>query len=83
MGTLAQVCRRWRRVALDEVMWKKHFLKHYSVPPSTDMPPGASSWRMEFKRLYDEAPFVTADEMLLITEAKSAWFMMALDIMTF
>ena len=62
LGTVAQVCRRWRRVALDELLWRNMFLKHYSLPPSTNMPPGAISWRMEFKRLYDEAPVVTADE---------------------
>ena len=62
LGTLAQVCGRWRRVAMDELLWRNMFLKHYSLPPSTNMPPGAISWRMEFKRLYDEAPVVTADE---------------------
>ena len=65
IGTLAQVCRKWRLLALDEVLWRKMFLEHFetSVSLPINMPPGgAISWRMAFKKKYEEEDCITADE---------------------
>ena len=72
MGTLAQVCRNLKRFAEDEVLWRKMFLEmfpeHFSLPPPSI---NAISWRMAFKRLYDEdCTVVTADEDTKIVQPK-------------
>ena len=54
VGTLAQVCRKWHELAKDEVLWRKMFLEHFSL--NISMPPGgAISWRMAFKKKYEES----------------------------
>ncbi|XP_039200892.1 F-box/WD repeat-containing protein 5 [Crotalus tigris] len=51
-----RVCRQWRRVARDEVLWKRLFYRHYGVACHVPRHPAAASWFGEFRRLCDAVP---------------------------
>uniref|UniRef100_A0A8C4N5R5 F-box domain-containing protein n=1 Tax=Eptatretus burgeri TaxID=7764 RepID=A0A8C4N5R5_EPTBU len=67
-------CRTWARVGWDELLWKSLFLRHFDLPNSAAMPEDAVSWRLEFRRLYQDVPCIEAvkltahaDEVLHVT----------------
>ncbi|KAK7094699.1 F-box/WD repeat-containing protein 5-like isoform X2 [Littorina saxatilis] len=57
-------CSRLRRIALDQQLWKTMFQRDFKVPESVPLSPQASSWRAEYRRLYDESPAVLCEEVL-------------------
>ncbi|XP_005112407.1 uncharacterized protein LOC101854616 isoform X2 [Aplysia californica] len=62
VGALARVCRRWRCISSDELLWREVFLRHYKLPKTTVMPAKACSWRSEFKRLHYHTPVLLTEE---------------------
>ncbi|XP_037959401.1 F-box/WD repeat-containing protein 5-like [Teleopsis dalmanni] len=52
------VCRRWREIASDELLWKKKMHRHFKIDPTLPLKPGAESWRSEYVRLACEIPFI-------------------------
>ncbi|KAG8141908.1 hypothetical protein E2320_006570 [Naja naja] len=64
-GVLAagRVCRQWRRVARDEVLWKGLFYRHYGVARHVPRHPAAASWYGEFQRLGEAVPRVEVQSL--------------------
>ncbi|XP_032089533.1 F-box/WD repeat-containing protein 5 isoform X1 [Thamnophis elegans] len=58
-----RVCRQWRRVARDEVLWKGLFYRHYGVARNVPRHPAAASWFGEFQRLADAVPRVEVQRL--------------------
>jgi len=56
-----QVCRRWKTLSLDDLLWKAVLTRHLKIPPPVTLRPGAPSWRREFIRIMDEVPSVLTD----------------------
>uniref|UniRef100_A0A8C3X647 F-box/WD repeat-containing protein 5 n=1 Tax=Catagonus wagneri TaxID=51154 RepID=A0A8C3X647_9CETA len=59
------VCRRWRAVSRDELLWREQFYRYYRVARDVPRHPAATSWYEEFRRLYDTVPCV---EVQTLTE---------------
>ncbi|KAL4609462.1 F-box/WD repeat-containing protein 5-like [Arapaima gigas] len=51
-------CHQWLAVSRDEFLWRELFYNYYRIPRSVPRHPAASSWFLEFKRLYDCIPCV-------------------------
>ncbi|XP_070811947.1 F-box/WD repeat-containing protein 5 isoform X1 [Pituophis catenifer annectens] len=58
-----RVCRQWRRVARDEVLWKGLFYRHYGVARHVHRHPAAASWYGEFQRLCEAVPRVEVQRL--------------------
>ncbi|XP_063172554.1 F-box/WD repeat-containing protein 5 [Candoia aspera] len=58
-----RVCRQWRSVARDEVLWKELFYRYYGVARDVPRHPAATSWYGEFQRLYDTIPCVEVQSL--------------------
>ncbi|KAM6431527.1 F-box/WD repeat-containing protein 5 isoform 2-T2 [Liasis olivaceus] len=58
-----RVCRQWRSVARDEVLWKELFYRYYGVARDVPRHPAAASWYGEFQRLYDTIPCVEVQSL--------------------
>ncbi|XP_070176327.1 F-box/WD repeat-containing protein 5-like isoform X2 [Littorina saxatilis] len=54
-------CSHFSRIALDPQLWKTMFQRDFKSVP---LRPKASSWRAEYRRLYDESPAVLCEEVL-------------------
>ncbi|XP_072208911.1 F-box/WD repeat-containing protein 5 isoform X2 [Excalfactoria chinensis] len=52
------VCRQWRAVSRDELLWKELFYRYYRVSRDVPRHPAAVSWYDEFQRLYDTIPCI-------------------------
>ncbi|XP_025112434.1 F-box/WD repeat-containing protein 5-like [Pomacea canaliculata] len=63
LGRLACVCSHFRRIVSDELLWKNMFIRHFKVPQSVPLLPGATSWRIEYQRLCDRTPEVLHQEL--------------------
>uniref|UniRef100_UPI00358E5F5C F-box/WD repeat-containing protein 5-like isoform X2 n=1 Tax=Myxine glutinosa TaxID=7769 RepID=UPI00358E5F5C len=61
-------CQIWARVGWDELLWKSLFLRHFDLPSSAAMPEDADSWRLEFRRLYEDTPCIEAVKLTAHTD---------------
>ncbi|XP_070614483.1 F-box/WD repeat-containing protein 5 [Erythrolamprus reginae] len=58
-----RVCRQWRRVARDEVLWRRLFYRHFGVARHVPRHPAAASWFGEFQRLGEAVPRVEVQRL--------------------
>ncbi|EDO47225.1 predicted protein [Nematostella vectensis] len=62
--TAGEVCRKWHRASMDEVLWKSIFIKSYNLSgiekSQLQLPSSSTLWIKEFERLYCETPLIEA-----------------------
>ncbi|XP_063242847.1 F-box/WD repeat-containing protein 5 isoform X2 [Bacillus rossius redtenbacheri] len=56
-------CWSWRRVSLDQFLWRDLLRGDFCVEPSVGIAPGRSSWFHEYKRLHHEIPLVQTEDL--------------------
>lgn len=52
------VCKKWNRIAWDEILWKNLLLNYFGVDQKTSLPSQAKSWSAEFRRLQFQTPAI-------------------------
>ncbi len=57
----ARVCQRWYAVTHDESLWRNLVNRKWKIDEK--LPPGRTSWRSEYKRLYFHAPLIWSETL--------------------
>ncbi|GLH08287.1 Uncharacterized protein GBIM_13548 [Gryllus bimaculatus] len=56
-------CKAWRRVSLDEFLWKDLLYSNFKIDPSVGIAPDKTSWLHEYKRLTYHIPIVQTENL--------------------
>lgn len=56
-------CRRWYDISNDNIVWKKKFQQRHNINQKIRMKPGSDSWKLEYKRLFCNVPFVLSQKL--------------------